>query len=72
MRTHRSLCAGFRSLISFHPVGLCTARYPDQSEKEIGRARLRLKPYQHAEYHLRLALIDQAQPGDRVYLSSKD
>lgn len=31
-----------------------------------------LKPYQHAEYHLRQALIDQAQPGDRVYLTGKD
>ncbi|MFF9436334.1 hypothetical protein ACF1BP_21630 [Streptomyces sp. NPDC014735] len=30
-----------------------------------------LKPYQHAEYNLRQALIDQAQPGDRVYLTGK-
>ncbi|MFI1189174.1 hypothetical protein [Streptomyces californicus] len=31
-----------------------------------------LKPYQLAEYHLRQALIDQAEPGDRVYLTGKD
>lgn len=31
-----------------------------------------LKPYQQAEYHLRQALVDQAEPGDRVYLTGKD
>ncbi|MEV1040539.1 hypothetical protein AB0J01_28395 [Streptomyces sp. NPDC050204] len=31
-----------------------------------------LKPYQLAEYRLRQALIDQAQPGDRLYLTGKD
>ncbi|MFD3422108.1 hypothetical protein [Streptomyces decoyicus] len=31
-----------------------------------------LKPYQRAEHYLRQALIDQARPGDRMYLTSKD
>ncbi|WP_331746136.1 hypothetical protein OG923_34700 (plasmid) [Streptomyces halstedii] len=30
-----------------------------------------IKPHQHAEYHLRHALIDQARPGDRLYLTGK-
>ncbi|MEV6425992.1 hypothetical protein [Streptomyces sp. NPDC051662] len=30
-----------------------------------------IKPYQFAEYRLRQALIDQAQPGDRLYLTGK-
>ncbi|MER0476826.1 hypothetical protein ABR737_00385 [Streptomyces sp. Edi2] len=31
-----------------------------------------LKPYREARRHLRQALIQQAQPGDRVYLTGKD
>ncbi|MFF9786344.1 hypothetical protein [Streptomyces nigrescens] len=44
-----------------------------EADAECFRAAAQaLKPYQHAEQRLRQALIDQAQPGDRVYLTGKD
>lgn len=45
------------------------------TEDDIARFRAAaraLEPYDRAEDHLRQALFDQAQPGDRVYLTGKD
>lgn len=45
------------------------------TEADAGRFRdaaQALKPYTQSVFRLRQALIDQAQPGDRVYLTGKD
>ncbi|MET8605823.1 hypothetical protein ABZV92_19990 [Streptomyces rubiginosohelvolus] len=44
----------------------------EEDALQFRAAHQALKPYQQAEYHLRQALIDQAEPGDRVYLTGKD
>ncbi|MEO3976980.1 hypothetical protein [Streptomyces sp. CAU 1734] len=52
-----------------------SALYADGATEEDAQrfraASQELKPYQQSRYYLRQALVDQAQPGDRMYLTGK-
>ncbi|MFI1312520.1 hypothetical protein ACH4TS_20600 [Streptomyces albidoflavus] len=66
---------GFRDKLD-QLADLEDALYRTDATEDDARAfralRVTLEPFQFAEYRLRHALLDQAQPGDRLYLTGKD
>ncbi|MFI1769122.1 hypothetical protein ACH41H_44820 [Streptomyces sp. NPDC020800] len=66
---------GFRDKLD-QLANLESALYCTDATEDDARAfralRMALEPFQFAEYRLRHALLDQARPGDRLYLTGKD
>ncbi|WP_446047618.1 hypothetical protein [Streptomyces olivaceus] len=61
----------FRELARLERI-LHTEGGTEEDAHRFRAASQALKPYQEARYYLRQALIDQAEPGDRIYLTGKN